>query len=160
MNSNLSGALSSLNIGNTKSNNEEKDAATNINSVAICAACGKEGDGDSMNTCNKCDLVKYCNAACKKKHRKTHKQKCVKRAAELYDEKLFKDHPMPEDCPICFLPLPFDEGQVTFEACCGKESAMVVLLPCMRVKEIIVFVHFVGHQVPNHMKKKSQEQRS
>jgi len=40
--------------------------------------------------------------------------------AELYDEKLFKDHPPPEDCPICFLPLPLDDGQVTFEACCGK----------------------------------------
>ena len=62
----LSEALSSLNIGGSnESNNEEKEASTNDsdrrNSVttSICAACGKEGDGDNMNSCNKCDLVKY-----------------------------------------------------------------------------------------------------
>ena len=82
----LSGALSSLNIGSgngngNESNNEEKEAVTNINSVAICAACGKESDGDTMNTCNKCDLVKYCNVACKKKHKSKHKKKCERRVA-------------------------------------------------------------------------------
>ena len=29
-----------------------------------------------MNTCNKCKSVKYCNAACKKKHRQKHKKQC------------------------------------------------------------------------------------
>ena len=72
-----------------------------------------------MNSCNKCDLVKYCNAACKKKHRHKHKKKCEKRVAELYDEKLFREPPPREDCPICFLPLPLDD-QVTFKSCCGK----------------------------------------
>ena len=75
----ISGALSSLNIGS--SNNE--------------SACGKEC-GDSMNSCNKCDLAKYCNAACKKKHRSRHKKKCEIRAAELYDGGLFKEPPPPE----------------------------------------------------------------
>ena len=105
-NTELSEALSSLNIG---SNNEERETTNNdtdnINTVItiiICAACGKECDGDSMNTCNKCDSVQYCNAACKKKHRTKHKKKCEKRVAELYDEKLFKEPPPPEDCPICF----------------------------------------------------------
>ena len=121
MSSNLSGQISSLNIGSTKSNNEEKDAATNDNCVAMCANCGKEGGDGSMNSCNKCDLVTYCNVACKKKHRSKHKKKCEKRVAELYDEKLFKDHPPPEECPICFLPLPLDDGQITFEVCCGKD---------------------------------------
>ena len=51
-----------------------------FNSVAIqddmsmCASCGKEGNSDDMNTCNKCQSVKYCNAACKKKHRSKHKK--------------------------------------------------------------------------------------
>ena len=45
---------------------------------------------------------------------------CKKRAAELREEALFKEHPPPEDCPICFLPLPYDDGQVTFHSCCGK----------------------------------------
>ena len=73
-----------------------------------------------MNTCNKCDLVKYCNVACKKKHRHKHKKKCERRVAELYNEKLFKEPPPPEDCPICMLPLPLDADQITFESCCGK----------------------------------------
>ena len=121
----LSGALSSLNIGSgngngNESNNEEKEAVTNINSVAICAACGKESDGDTMNMCHKCDLVKYCNAACKKKHKSKHKKKCERRVAELYDEKLFKEPPPREECPICMLPLPLAADQADFHPCCGK----------------------------------------
>ena len=65
-------------------------------------------------------MVKYCNAACKKKHRSKHKKACERRVAELHDEALFKEHPPREDCPICFLPLPLDPGQTTFQSCCGK----------------------------------------
>ena len=125
-----SGELSSLNIGsNNESNNEEKDEASNTddtNTVTLCANCGKQGDRDSMNTCNNCDLVVYyCNVACKKKHRSKHKKKCKKWAAELHDEQLFKEHPR-EECPICMLPLPLyanDTGQtgMTFHTCCGKD---------------------------------------
>ena len=93
---------------------------TDIHPAAICAACGKEGDGDSMNTCNKCDLVKYCNAAWKKKHKSKHKKKCERRVAELYDEKLFRDPPPPEECPICFLPLAVDAAHTVFNLCWGK----------------------------------------
>ena len=92
-----------------------------VNNTAIttnCASCGKEGG--NLNMCNKCKMVKYCNAACKKKHRSRHKKQCEKRVAELHDEELFKEHPPPEDCPICFLPLPIDSGQITFQSCCGK----------------------------------------
>ena len=45
---------------------------------------------------------------------------CKKRAAELHDEALFKEPPPPEDCPICFLPLPLDPRKSTFKSCCGK----------------------------------------
>jgi len=96
-----------------------------IDSVALpngnskCASCGKEGNGDDMNTCNKCKGVKYCNAACKKKHRKKHKKACEKRVAELHEEQLFKDPPPPEECPICMLTPPLD-GEVVFQSCCGK----------------------------------------
>ena len=118
----LSGELSLLNIDvNESNNNEEKGGASNaeiISTVSLCANCGKEGDGDNMNTCNKCDLVQYCNAACKKKHKSKHKKKCERRVAALYDEKLFKEHQTREDCPICFLPLPY--GTVVFKSCCGK----------------------------------------
>jgi hypothetical protein len=50
--------------------------------------------------------VRYCNAACQKKHWPTHKKDCKLRAAELRDKALFKDPPPKEDCPICFLPMP------------------------------------------------------
>ena len=103
------------------------DAITDgINKVAIlnmsmCASCGKEGNGDIiMNTCNKCKEVKYCNAACKKKHRHKHKKACEKRVAELHDEKLFKEPPPREECPICLIPLPLDASQMAFKSCWGN----------------------------------------
>ena len=65
-------------------------------------------------------MVKYCNAACKKKHRSKHKKACERRVAELHDEALFKEHPPTDDCPICFLPLPIDGIQTMFQSCCGK----------------------------------------
>lgn len=92
---------------------------TDTDTITICAACGKEGKSDNMNTCNKCKSVKYCNASCKKKHRKKHKKACERRVAELYDEKLFKEVE-PEECPICFLPMPIKADDTTFESCCGK----------------------------------------
>ena len=92
-----------------------------------CANCGKEGDNIN-NICNKCKQVKYCNAACKKKHRHKHKKECdehqrlaAKRAAELHDEKLFKQPPPEEDCPICFVRLPLHQKGSKYMACCGKK---------------------------------------
>ena len=41
--------------------------------VDVCANCGKEGR--DLNLCNKCKDAKYCNVACKKKHRSKHKIK-------------------------------------------------------------------------------------
>ena len=43
-----------------------------------------------------------------------------KRAAEKQEEALFKESPPPEDCPICFLPLPLETGETIFKSCCGK----------------------------------------
>ena len=98
-------------------NDEEGD---NTDSITTCAACDKEGDKDSMNICNKCKMVHYCNVACKKKHKSKHKKKCDRRVAELHDEDLFKEPPPPDDCPICMLPLPHDPCLAAFESCCGK----------------------------------------
>ena len=90
-----------------------------LSDTSSCASCGKEGNSDDMNTCNKCRMVKYCNAACKKKHRSKHKKACERRIAELHDEKLFKDSPPLEECPICMEPLPIN-NQSMFKSCCGK----------------------------------------
>ena len=105
--------------------NNIDDITEGINSVAIldnmslCASCGKEGNSESMNTCNKCKMVKYCNAACKKKHRTKHKKACERRVAELYEEALFKEVE-PEECPICLLPMPINGEDTTASTCCGK----------------------------------------
>ena len=71
--------------------------------LTTCANCGKgeESSGD-LKACTACKLVKYCNRECQIAHRPLHKKACKKRAAELHDEALFKEHPPPEDCPICF----------------------------------------------------------
>ena len=99
------------------------------NNASVCANCGKEGSSDEINnTCNKCKMVKYCNAACKKKHRHKHKKECeeyvrlaAKRAAELHDEELFKPPPPAEDCQICFLRLPhLMQTGSKYQSCCGK----------------------------------------
>ena len=96
------------------------DSVAILNDISTCAACGKENNSDKMNTCNKCKMVKYCNAACKKKHRTKHKKACERRVAELHDIELFKQ-PLPaEDCPICFLLLPTLDTGSKYQSCCGK----------------------------------------
>ena len=87
--------------------------------VSACANCGKEGI--NLNICNKCKDAKYCNAACKKKHRSKHKKQCERRVAEMHDEALFKEPPPQcRDCPICFLSLPSMNSGRRYMACCGK----------------------------------------
>ena len=107
-------------------NTEEKHLTDELNNlhitcteVDVCANCGKEGS-DLLNICNKCKAVKYCNAACKKKHRSKHTKKCARRVAELHDIELFKHPPLKEDCPICMLPLPSLDTGSKYKACCGK----------------------------------------
>jgi len=95
------------------------DSLAILDNISKCAACGKEGNSDNMNICNKCKSVKYCNAACKKKHRKKHKKACERRVAELHEEALFKEIET-EECPICMLPMPIDTYTSTFKSCCGK----------------------------------------
>ena len=89
--------------------------------MATCANCGKGEEicGD-LKACTACKLVKYCNRNCQIAHRPQHKKACKRRAAELHDEQLFKEHPR-DECPICMLHLPLDEAQIVFESCCGKK---------------------------------------
>ena len=96
-----------------------EDLSNNENDVSACANCGKEGS--NLNICNKCKEAKYCNAACKKKHRSKHTKQCERRVAELHDKALFKEPP-PQygDCPICFIRLPFMGSGRRYHSCCGK----------------------------------------
>ena len=86
-----------------------------------CANCGKgEQNSGDLKACTACKLVKYCNRDCQIAHRPQHKKACKKRAAELHDNKLFKENPPREECPICFLPIPHESETATFYSCCGK----------------------------------------
>ena len=60
----------------------ENDDEEGDNNITTCTACGKESDKESMNICNKCKMVYYCNVACKKKHKSKHKKKCDRRVAD------------------------------------------------------------------------------
>jgi len=90
--------------------------------LSVCANCGKgEEESGKLKACNACKMVKYCNRECQVAHRPQHKKECKKRAAELHDEKLFKQPPNPyEDCPICFLRMPTIETGSKYHSCCGK----------------------------------------
>ena len=50
------------------------ESTISAKNIITCAACGKEGEDDNMNICNKCKMVYYCNVACKKKHKSKHKE--------------------------------------------------------------------------------------
>jgi tetratricopeptide (TPR) repeat protein len=88
-----------------------------------CANCGKaEVDDVKLKICTACKLVKYCSVECQKNHRPQHKKTCKKRAAEIQDDRLFRQ---PEEshlgeCPICCLPLSLDNDKRTMMACCSK----------------------------------------
>ena len=112
--------IPSTNIDNTICDNLDKTNILDESNTKTCANCGKEGN-DITNTCSKCKSVKYCNAACKKKHRHKHKKDCDRRVAELHDEKLFKVPPPREDCPICFLQMPCRISAWMYMSCCGKD---------------------------------------
>jgi len=137
--------FNNMNISNnnTATNNDDNTlevieqlqnmSLNDINVVAsVCANCGKE---DAKNICNKCKQVKYCNAVCKKVHKKKHKKDCeeyvrlatekhneeLRIAAELHDIELFKPPPqLFGDCPICFVRLPLLMTGSKYMTCCGK----------------------------------------
>jgi len=86
-----------------------------------CANCGREGN-DVVNTCNKCKMVKYCNAVCKKRHRSKHKKNCI---GGISDETLFDNPPPKKECDLCTLPMFYSEEvdgviQSYHHLCCGN----------------------------------------
>ena len=92
--------------------------------ISCCASCGKsEGDYDvKLKKCGGCELVKYCSVECQKNHRPKHKRACRQRAAELRDDRLFRqpDESHIGECPICCLPLPLGYHKSGINSCCCK----------------------------------------
>ena len=52
---------------------------------------------------------------------------CKRRAAELFEAKLFQQPPTNEECPICMLPMPLHPYDYQYQSCCGK----IVCQGCM-----------------------------
>ena len=97
---------------------------------SLCANCGKgEEAGIKLKTCTACKLVKYCSRDCQIAHRPQHKKACKKKVKELHEEKLFKQPPPDEDCPICMIRLPLLIAARTYMSCCGK----VICSGCIHV---------------------------
>ncbi len=92
-------------------------------SDVCCANCGvAEVDDINLKKCDGCDPVKYCGDKCTEEHREQHGEDCRKRVKELHDNELFTQ---PDDscfgeCPLCFLPMPFDVTRTVFKSCCSK----------------------------------------
>ena len=134
-----------------------------VSALTICANCGKGEDNDnSLKFCTACKMVKYCNRECQIAHRPQHKKACKKRAAELHDEKLFKDPPPPEDCPICILPLPLNIRRRQFQACCEKvlcDGCVFAMMDAKREEggELVLCPFSVGLLKRRHTKRKSAE---
>ena len=136
-------------IGGGVRDGSASGSSNDVTSDDQCAACGK--GGDNLKACTACKQVKYCNVSCQRAHWRKHKKECRKHADTLQrdghnnnasdnsnvddvnvglgavsisDDKLFQDPPPKEDCPICFLPMPYTSGlcdvRVTYEPCCGK----------------------------------------
>ena len=99
-------------------------AEENTDDWGVCANCGIAGvDEIKLKKCTGCDgLVKYCSVGCQKNHRPRHKRACKKRAAEIRDDRLFRqpDSSHFGECPICFLPLPLSRAKSIFMTCCSK----------------------------------------
>ena len=93
--------------------------------ITTCANCGKaESDAVNFKPCTSCKMVKYCSRVCQVTHHPKHITPCKQRAAELFDEELFKDSPEGKECPVCMLPLPFNDSQAKFYSCCAKILCM------------------------------------
>eukprot|EP00984_Skeletonema_dohrnii_P031554 scaffold24164_cov163-Skeletonema_dohrnii-CCMP3373.AAC.1 len=108
-------------LNNVDKNKMSADGVKAVNIIICCASCGiAELNDNTLKECPTCDLVRYCSGKCQREHRRHHKAACKERAAELWDEILFKQ---PEsthkgDCPICCLPLSLDNEKSPVFSCC------------------------------------------
>jgi len=109
---------------------EDKDYCIMESNIPhMCANCGKSGD--NLKYCSACKVVKYCGAECQRSNRKLHKEECKQRVLYLHDVNLFKDPPQKDDCPICFQPIPIDQQDTIYQACCGKQVSYVLFCFCL-----------------------------
>ena len=109
-----------------------------VTTTPSCSACGKKGGSDSLELCDGCKCVWYCDGDCQTRHRREHKKECKRIEKEIErrgDGKLdlgtekdvepptstLVDLPPPRDkCLICTRALPINTMLQTYSVCCGK----------------------------------------
>ena len=69
-------------------------------------------------------LHEDCLRECQKRHWRSHKSSCQKRAREIKDEALFRETPPKNECPICMMRLEWEPEKATFQLCCGKSISI------------------------------------
>ena len=141
--------LASISLGDDESNvganliKMSQALAIEGDEMVFCSNCGKMGD--DLKGCNGCRCIRYCSAACQKKHWKAHKTECKRIKAvldggerqppvgqyaldmsappseEAITSGLFNDPPPTPDYPICMVRLPSSSGLITYAPCCGKK---------------------------------------
>jgi hypothetical protein len=127
------------------SNTESVEVAAG--DMCCCASCGiAEVDNIKLKKCTACKSVRYCSVKCQRDHRPKHKRECKKRAAEIRDEILFKQHEGTHlgDCPICLIPLPLDEQKFGMKSCCCK----IVCNGCIYANAIREIKEGLKHSCP------------
>ena len=130
--------------------------------TSSCANCGKgEENSITLKKCGACKMVKYCSSSCQKAHRPQHKKECKKRAVELHEEALFKQPPLEDDCPICFLRMPTLVQSRQYMSCCGKVICSGCIVAVKKRASICPFCRTVApssqEESIERMKKRSRD---
>ena len=113
----------------------EVEPPPKISTTPSCSACGTKGGSDSLELCNGCKCVWYCDGDCQTNHRRDHKKECKRIKKELekrggklnlgtetdIEPPLLDDRLLPRDkCLICMRALPINTMLQTYSVCCGK----------------------------------------
>ena len=59
------------------------------------------------------------------------------KVAGVGDPELWKPHPPTEECPVCFVPLPLSEGDLSYWDCCGNTICNGCTAETFRASNII-----------------------
>lgn len=89
--------------------------------IGRCGAC--DSTGSSLLKCSGCRLVSYCGTECQARHWKEHKSTCKEKRRAIQEVMLFEQQEGNHfgECPICFLPMPFDADKIMTAAAEDEE---------------------------------------
>jgi len=80
----------------------------------------EQTDNDINEKLCKCKQIRTTNCN-KQSPENVHEKELIEYDTDsISDEKLFKQPPPAEDCPICFLQMPHLKGSARYHTCCGK----------------------------------------